>query len=159
MARGRKKLAITREELQGVVDQLEAETPFTSRAALWQAVAGTEWAKNLIPRPLTAQVAMLRAKELGVTVKTACGEIGKPREGRDKKSFVLPLKVIEISKRETPSKYHDVLERANAGSRKAAMKLKCLECSGWSQNEVAHCEIYGCALWQFRPYKRTKPNA
>lgn len=159
MTRGRKKLSLTREVLQVVVDELEAKQSFSSLAMLWKAVAETEWAKSLEPRPLTAQVAMLRAKELGVVVKTVAGKIGKGRApggvASDKKKFSLPVLVEQTASRETPSKYKDLLAKAQAGSRKAALKLKCLECSNWQPSEVAYCPILGCPLWQFRPYQRS----
>lgn len=157
MTRGRKKLSLTREELQAIVDMVEANR-FPSLAAMWKAVAETEWAKSLKPRALTAQVAMLRAKELGVVTKTQAGKIGKGRPVGDKserRKFSLPVLVEQTASRETPSKYHDLLKKAQAGSRKAALKLKCLECSNWQPSEVAYCPILGCPLWQFRPYQRS----
>lgn len=32
-------------------------------------------------------------------------------------------------------------------SRKAAIRLKCLECCAWQMAEVARCQIRDCALW------------
>lgn len=31
-----------------------------------------------------------------------------------------------------------------------AIRQKCLECSGWQQNEVKHCVFPDCALYPFR---------
>jgi hypothetical protein len=162
MARGRKKLSLTREELQSVVNELEEKQTFASLAMLWKAVGDTEWAKTLEPRALTPQVAMLRAKELGVTTKTQAGRIGAGRvapASGERRKVSLPVLVEQVATRETPEKYHDLLRRAQAGSRKAALKLKCLECSNWQRSEIAFCPILGCALWQFRPYQRANHPA
>jgi hypothetical protein len=40
-------------------------------------------------------------------------------------------------------------------SRMRAMNAHCLECAGWSRTEVALCEAVACALWAYRPYKKT----
>ena len=37
--------------------------------------------------------------------------------------------------------------------RPAAVKLKCIECSGWSLIEVQHCTVKLCPLWAIRPGK------
>ena len=45
------------------------------------------------------------------------------------------------------NKYAGMSEKSADLKRAAAMRLKCLECCGWSIAEVARCEISGCALW------------
>ena len=41
-------------------------------------------------------------------------------------------------------------------SRKIAIKMKCLECSGYSKKEVRECVIKDCALYPFRKGKVEK---
>lgn len=40
-------------------------------------------------------------------------------------------------------------------TRGRAIRKKCLECSGWSFNEVKLCTCYDCALY---PYRLGKPD-
>jgi len=39
------------------------------------------------------------------------------------------------------------------GSPSNAIKAHCMECVGWNTNEIKECTCYGCALYEFRPYK------
>ena len=62
--------------------------------------------------------------------------------------------------RQMPSLYRRFYLKALTGrSRKAAMKVHCLECAGWSRTEVALCDSVSCALWGYRPYKRARHRA
>jgi hypothetical protein len=54
-----------------------------------------------------------------------------------------------------------LVDKIEAGSMAAAVKLKCLECSSFVRQEVRDCVIKDCALYPFRPYQRltsTNPN-
>ena len=42
---------------------------------------------------------------------------------------------------------------AASKSRKAAIKLFCLECVGGSRIEVKRCTDAGCPLYRYRPYR------
>jgi hypothetical protein len=39
-------------------------------------------------------------------------------------------------------------------SRTAAIKAKCLECTGYARKEVTACTARTCSLWPYRPYQR-----
>jgi hypothetical protein len=77
MSRGRQKLVIDKEKLQSVINELESKQSFTKIGDLFKAVANTDWAKNLSPRPLTDQVARLRFKEFDLECKTKKARKGK----------------------------------------------------------------------------------
>ena len=51
---------------------------------------------------------------------------------------------------EIPSKYEGLRERAKTGSRKAAIRLFCLHCTGWSATEVRLCTARECPLFRYR---------
>ena len=55
----------------------------------------------------------------------------------------------------TPSRYKklwlDCFDKI--ATPKERMKLKCLECSNYQIEEVKHCPIRACALWNWRPYQ------
>lgn len=155
MARGRKPIPVTKEKLQEVVSNLENESNFTSRNALWENVANTEYAKAI---GLSPQVAMLKAKTLGVTIKTPLGKRGRskgdgpvPNAGK-RKGKRISLEIVEEMKKEFHSSLHKRIDRAANGSMKAAIGLKCLDCTGGSKKEVALCTLVSCPLWSYRPY-------
>ncbi len=49
--------------------------------------------------------------------------------------------------------YQKGLKQIKEGTRLSplrAIRLKCLDCSGWSEAEVRKCVILDCALYKFR---------
>lgn len=56
-------------------------------------------------------------------------------------------------RRETPRKFHDLIQKAAGGDLLAVVGLKCLECVGWQQSEVAACESRGCPNYPVRPFQ------
>lgn len=175
MARGRKPIEVSKEGLQKAIAELEASQTFPNRSALWLAVENSEFAKSCQPRPLKGQVAMLKAEEFNLEIKTPKGLRGKTKGsgpvvggGRKKKVFsfenvekvlkAIPTRSTEPSDsscvtRETLAK---TIEKFRSGSLKAAVKLMCLSCSNWSKKEVRVCNIQSCPLHLFRPYKQEK---
>jgi hypothetical protein len=164
-----------RDELQAQVDALEAADTFPSRQALWCALARTPWAQG---RGLTARALETHARRLGVAARTpkgvgnrfgrqdaepvrsrgqpsgagcgplsaspACGAEAKPAPQR------LPLPLLRST---TPRRYYPLVERIEAGSLRAAIKLKCLECSNYQVQEVRLCTVTDCPLHSVRPYQ------
>ena len=164
MARGRKPIPVTFDGLQEAIVSVEWDGALPSRNALWQAVAATPYARKI---GLSSQVAMIKAKgyadegkplmlitPLGRKGKLK-GEIPVNKEGvkpaRKKKTIELPL--IAQMKREYPKTCGSKIDLLAKGSRKAAIALKCLECSSFEKKEIALCTIKTCALWNFRPYR------
>jgi hypothetical protein len=59
----------------------------------------------------------------------------------------------------TPERCRQRLTRAfQRRSMTAAVKSKCLECSGWSLKEAVECQIDRCPLWAYRPGTVTPPR-
>jgi hypothetical protein len=55
-----------------------------------------------------------------------------------------------------PQRYRRLWLEVNFGERSSiskAIKLKCLDCSCWSQEQVKLCETKQCGLYKVRPYK------
>jgi hypothetical protein len=46
-----------------------------------------------------------------------------------------------------------LVDRVEQGSMTAALKLMCLDCSGWVKPEIRDCVIVECPLFPFRPYQ------
>jgi len=159
----RKAIPVSQAALTAMIEDLEAAQPngvFANRSALWNAVADSDYAKEI---GLSSQVAMLRCKAYGYEPKTPVGERGrkpgqgmpanaKPQGGKRSRKKRIPLDVVDTLKRQLPS-MHSKIDRAAAGSLKAAVALKCVDCSGGSKKEVALCNIRDCPLWGFRPYQ------
>ncbi len=157
----RTKLEISKAEFQKVVTDLEASQVFDNPSYLWKAVEQTEWAQNLKPRPLTASVAYMRAKELGIVYNTKPGKLGREalesgvRKVRKAGSIKMRKFVDSFTKmrKEMPKRYHPLIERAEKGSKTACVKLKCLECANWQTSEVRKCVISSCPLFPIRPFQ------
>lgn len=145
-------IQINREDFQNVISSLELSGGFTSRSALWSAIEGSNWAKQLSPRPLTAQVAMLKAREFNLDIKTPLGRKGaakgvvRPQRKRISLALIGDVKV--------PEKYKGLANRLAQGSLKAGIKLKCLDCSAWVSKEVRNCQVNSCPLFPIRPFQK-----
>lgn len=159
-----RKLNINKETFQSIVNQLESTQTFQNPSYLWKAVASTEWAKNLEPRPLTASVAYLRAKEFGIIINTKAGKRGgtmtkervakmqSGRKGHRPRSIKMTVFTSTFSEMRTtyPSAFLPLINRAEKGSLKAALNLKCLECCSFQRVEIRNCQCPGCALYPHR---------
>ncbi len=157
MAKGRKPIIVDKVEFQEELTHFEQKKDFSSRSTLWAEFCTTEWA---IANKLKPQTAMLKAEALNLNILTPKGRRGAlpgsgpiPNAG---KRIRLPMaddvkeKLLSV----TAKSMHAAVDKAAAGSLKAAVKLKCLDCSGGYKKEVSLCEIKECALWHFRPYQK-----
>lgn len=55
-----------------------------------------------------------------------------------------------MAKMAIPEKYTALDERAKNGSRKAAIRLQCLQCVGYDTKEVRACTATDCPLYRYR---------
>jgi hypothetical protein len=156
MARGRKPIPVEKAKLQEVIANLESASSFTSRNALWESVANTDYAKGI---GLSSQVAMLKAKAFGLEIKTPLGKRGRskgdgpvPNAGK-RKGKRIALEIVQEMKKEFHPSLHKKIDRAAKGSMKAAIALKCIDCTAGSKKEVALCVMTTCPLWGYRPYQ------
>jgi hypothetical protein len=54
-----------------------------------------------------------------------------------------------------------LVDQVEKGSMAAAVRLMCLDCSGWVKPEIRDCVIIACPLYPFRPYqgiRQRNPN-
>ncbi len=162
-----RRLEIDRDEFQRIVNELEDGQTFPNPTALWKAVEGTDWAKAQKPRPLTGSVAGTRAKELGIQVKTQPAKRGltlteeqraamqaarKNRKPRAEKMKAFADTFGQLRKA-VPERFLPVVDQAEKGSLRAAIKLNCLECSGYQLVEIKLCVVTSCAMYPHRPYQ------
>ena len=165
--KGRTTLPVDKSELVKIIEQVEANNTFSNRYELWQAIANTDWAKNHKPKPVTASIAMLRAIAYDIPLKTTKGKRGgdgsqlrngKRRSRADKfnanPEIVNSLSIIgNAVPRELKERFTPVVEAVKNGSMKAAVKLKCLDCSNYQPKEIKLCPVNSCPLWAFRPFQ------
>lgn len=76
---------------------------------------------------------------------------GGSRKGKPGKKYRISSDYDPLATCPPPlrSTYAASAKSAGEGSRKAILRLKCLECCCWDEAEVDRCEITSCALWYF----------
>ena len=160
----RTKIQVDRTALQNTVNTLEAGQTFTNSSALYEAVANTEWGKGL---KLTPSVVYLRIREFKITMQTKPGKRGgtitqeridamragrKDRQPRSEKMKNFSAS-FALMRKNYPSKSLPLIEKAETGSLRAAIKLMCLDCTCQQPVEVRNCACPGCPLFPHRPYQ------
>jgi len=168
----RTAIEVDRDLLVKCIEEVEAKGPLRTQKEVWE-----ESAKLYNGRTDKQEIAYstvsLRAKEWKISIKTpsargrkkgvvfsdahkeamAAGR-GKRRPKKEKfKESPVAQQALADLRRVTPEQFLPVLKKVEAGSRAAALKLHCLECSGYNTSEVRKCEITKCAIWLFRPYQ------
>jgi hypothetical protein len=164
------KLEVNKAEFQEVVNDLEGKQTFANPSHLWKAVEETEWAKNHKPRRLTVSICRQRTKQLGLVMKTvaskrAHGEMTPERKAamlaarKNRKSRAEKMKAFGQTftelRREAPSRFLPLVDQAEKGSLRAALKLKCLDCTCYQPTEIKECPLTCCSLYPHRPYQKS----
>lgn len=152
----RERLSPDKAEFQKVINDLEAAQTFSCLSELWDAVAETEWARTRHCRPLTNQVAAIRAKELGLTWKTVAGR-KEDRHVPRGPVVIAPAAVQQVIAMMPEKPTESVVAKIAKGSLRMAIKLKCLDCSNFQKKEVKNCPVTSCPLWAVRPFQ-DKPD-
>jgi hypothetical protein len=167
--------------MQTQVDALEATQTFPSWEALWRAFAQTPWAKG---QGFSARGLEAKARRLGVVVNTPKGighrfgggaaEPGPQPDHLDEEApgsssesekcgavrKLAPQRLsLPLLRRVVPVRHHRLVDRVEAGSLRAAIDLKCLDCSDYQIAEVRHCTVTACPLHGVRPYQPAKKAA
>jgi hypothetical protein len=170
MGRG-KSAEVDRAAFIEAVRICEEGKTFSNRSALYEAVAN-KYNEAGGKQPITPSVAYLRIKDWGLEVKTPLGKRGRgsnpnlgkipkgtrvSKASKFKKDPAIQKSFAEL-KQIVPERYMPLYERTIKGSRTAAAKLLCLECSGWMSAEVRLCCAYSCPMWAFRGYQSNKPE-
>lgn len=110
----RKPRNIDPQELQKIIGDLEADREFGSQSELWAAVAATEWAQNLPPKPLTAANVPNYVRKFDLTFKTQ-GTRGKQLD-YTAEDFQAEVDRLEESRTfKNPSKLWDALSETEFG--------------------------------------------
>lgn len=164
---------VDRTRLVQAIEKAEAGGVFSTRNELYDAAAKLYGDEKVSP-----SVVYLRIKEWGLVCKTPIGKRGRKDLGAIKgaprnrvpraQKFKAPAKRAAIAalrhavsgpiryqdgSTNDTSKYLPVVNRVEAGSMKAAIKLKCLDCCAYDKEEIKHCACSSCPLFLFRPFQ------
>ena len=163
------------EILKASIEEAEKDGPLSNLSVLWKA---TEiiYRRKMVEiggncDKITPAVIMLRTLDFKIPYKTIAGKKGRqigsgpilssdgqrpihvPRSEKMKEFDTFAKMRISL-----PVKYHNLVNLAEKGSLKAAIKLKCLDCSCYQPTEIKYCTITGCSLFPHRPFKNSGQN-
>jgi hypothetical protein len=157
---GRSPLIVKKEQLQNTINQLEDTTEFANIGALCEAVSQSEWGKGIRNeafkvKGLSPQMVYKKIQELQISIKTKAGKRGRPvgskanRSSRADKLATIPQirdfeKRIQVEVKGTS--FEKTAIKAATGSLKAACKLMCAQCVGYTDAYKA-CATTNCALY------------
>lgn len=148
---GRLALIINETQLENCIAKLESERTFSNLSELCQAVADSDWGKNvkntrMIVRGISPQKVYQVINEHRIPHLTKPGKRGRAagqkveRSTRSDKLSKKPVMVAfaaamkkEVSGTNVPEKYKALAEEALAGSFKASIKLHCAQCFGYTE--------------------------
>lgn len=162
---------VDRAKLTAALVEAEKDGPLPNLTKLWERAAEIY---NAMPgvQPITFSVVLLRAKEWGIQVKTTPGRKGGPlteerkqamqaargqrvpRAEKMKEFKTFDLLRADLSKDADKRRFLPVVDAAEKGSLRAAIKLNCLDCCNWQTSEIKQCGIEGCPMYPHRPYKQ-----
>lgn len=146
----RTSVTVDRERLIKAIEQAESKGPLKNLSVLWEdaSVAYND------PK-VTPSVVYLRAREWALPVKTQPGKRGRagatPATSREKGARI-ELPTFDMLRKEYPE-HKRTIDKAERGSLKAAIKLKCIDCSNNQKQEIKECMVKGCSLYPFRPWR------
>jgi len=165
---GRRTKEVDRPLLERLVRVVEMSGPLSGGLNGLYTELETEYNSTPgIPEPITSSVIGLRVKEWGIETKTKPGKRGRAKgfgdgsgsRNRISKSEKFASNSFIVShhnelEKVIPKRFLPVLDEVRNGSRRAAVKLNCLQCCGYMTAEVRKCTSQGsCPLWAFRPYQ------
>ena len=168
---GRASVVITQDALTSVISELESKSEFTNVSALCEAVCATEWAKNLKNSAgnavtLQPQTVRNRIEMFAIAIKTKPGKRGNPgvagqtreRKPRSEKFAAndLVTQGLAAIRTNTPHGHKKLVDKIAAGSLKAAVRLKCLDCVNYEQSLIGDRSCLGCPLSVFVFVKLSK---
>lgn len=163
---GRASITIDKQVLQDIITSCESNKEYKNQTELFIDVAMV-YATRINKESISPAWIYQRVQDLALNLKTPKGRIGRvkgqgpagTRTPRSEKFAADPKALASLGTlkreilREQGGKYLPVFKRLENGSLKAAIALKCLDCSSYQQNEIRHCACTSCPLFLVRPYQ------
>lgn len=156
-------IEVDRNLLAHKVLMAEQQGPLPSLSELFKVVAHSYNADKAPVYPnITYSIVQLRVKEWGIQFITQPGKRGlrvdQKEEGAGKSKRSLKManftKTFERLNKIVPEKYKGLIKKVQGGSQKAAIKLKCLDCSYYDVKEIKNCACSSCPLFPVRPFQK-----
>lgn len=166
---------VDRAALLAAIAVCETNGPFANRSMLYGCVAVQYNHVEQPRKPITPSIVLLRIRDWHLAVKTPIGKRGRakgstmspehkaamlagrgqrtPKSERFASDPAIVASLNSLAQR-TPERFRGLVDDIRNGSRNAAVKLHCLECSGYQTSEVTDCVCVACPLWAFRPYQK-----
>ena len=167
----RRTVVVDKKKLQTAINEAEANGPLKNLSVLYEKAADIYNGMAKTPETVTVAVVGLRIKEFKLKYITVKGKKGRrkgfggghsgPRTTKAEKIKASPdaQKALKALKDNIDDeRFIPIIEKIEAGSRAAAVKMKCIECMGCQPSEVKKCTVYHCPLYLFRPYKESEPE-
>jgi len=165
-------IPVDKDLLQQAIETAESKETFPNQSKLWAKVAEI-YNQNDGVKSISGSVVYLRVNQFGLSCKTEKGrkrrgpmseeqkaKMQEARKNASRMSKADKLKTIPkyeeniIRLREvTPTSLHSLIEKMANGSRVAAEKLQCLQCTGFDRSSVRECSSMSCPLFLYRPYQ------
>jgi len=160
----RPSVLIDKDAFISVINALESKQKFSNISALCNAVCETDWAKTLknsagnpvVLQPMTVRQ---RIEEFKVELVTQPGKRGNPgvagikREHKPRsEKFAasdLVTQGLKAIRDATPHGHKKLVNKIAAGSLKAAVRLKCLDCVNYESSLIGDRSCLGCPLSVF----------
>jgi hypothetical protein len=159
---------IEKSVLQAVVKELEGSKQFPNQSLLFKEVADVYNART--KQSCSFATLALYAQKHKVEIKTPKGKRGRAagfgvtggnrkRVSKAEKFAASPTakKALDAVEATIPAdkrqRFLPVIQALRNGSRTAAVKLNCLDCTCYVVKEIKECHINSCAMWLFRPYQ------
>ena len=164
---------VSKEILINSVSQAESiQSSFATLGELWSKVSDlynqTITEKQLQLKRITSSIVYLRVREWKIPFNTVAAkrtgmpagvrnQTGIKRSRGDKfKSSTIAQEALAQLQATLKGREQKSFDRVVAGSLKAAIRLKCLDCSGDVKSNVTHCTVKSCSLWLFRPFQSVR---
>lgn len=155
---GRSPLIVKKDELQKVINDLEASRQFRNQQELFLAVQESDWGKNVRNanyrvKGIKAPVVYNKIREFDIVLKTPKGKKGRTvgqvvnRTNRSEKMAKNPeiqraLKQLRDdvdTLGDNKERLNGVIDKIEGGSIVHAVRLKCMECRGYEGTDYKQC--------------------
>ena len=144
---------VNRELLVRAIDEVERLCPCKGLTELYERASAIYNAADSHPIPISPSIVRSRIIEWKLSIKTV-----SPRKKHDKViRTTSPSDHFEFLEEDVPARWRGLIKSIKKGSRKAAIKLHCIQCFGYEDGVVdmiRTCTGHKkCPLWSLRPYK------
>jgi hypothetical protein len=178
---GRRLIPVNLDLLKQSIAKAEDNGPLATQNDVWNKAAEIYNSLPNIPEKITFSVVFLRAKENNFEIKTKSARGRKARGNMDPTQRPIkaprdispfPMTNVQENKKSvsnddyfislrknTPERWHSVIDKIEKGSKIAAIKLNCVNCFGTGPgvaDDIRNCTSKTCALYLFRPYQNKK---